>query len=142
MQELSESRFKPVYEQSGLSHAYEKVTRVVLSSGKVSIDISDHFNKMEGDKDWLHIARIEQLYPFPAKDTKELFAKLPNLQEIVWVQEEPQNMGAWSYISPYLTEIAPKGVNVQYIGRRRRSSPAEGDPTVHKKNRNALYLIA
>ncbi|MFT7820555.1 2-oxoglutarate dehydrogenase subunit E1 [Bacillus siamensis] len=138
VQELSESRFKPVYEQSGLSHAYEKVTRVVLSSGKVSIDISDHFNKMEGDKDWLHIARIEQLYPFPAKDTKELFAKLPNLQEIVWVQEEPQNMGAWSYISPYLTEIAPKGVNVQYIGRRRRSSPAEGDPTVHKKEQERI----
>ncbi|MCI4171180.1 hypothetical protein, partial [Bacillus spizizenii] len=44
-----------------------------------------------------------------------------------------QNMGAWSYISPYLTEIAPQGVSGQYIGRRRRSSPAEGDPTVHKK---------
>ncbi|KYD02527.1 2-oxoglutarate dehydrogenase E1 component [Bacillus atrophaeus] len=138
VQELSESQFQPVYEQSGLSHDYEKVTRLVLSSGKVSIDISDHFNKLEDGKDWLHIARVEELYPFPAKEIKELFAKLPNLEEIVWVQEEPQNMGAWSYISPYLSEVAPEGVSVQYIGRRRRSSPAEGDPTVHKKEQERI----
>jgi 2-oxoglutarate dehydrogenase E1 component len=60
------------------------------------------------------------------------------LEEIVWVQEEPQNMGAWNYIEPYLREIAPKDVKVRYIGRRRRSSPAEGDPTVHKKEQERI----
>ncbi|MCF7618208.1 2-oxoglutarate dehydrogenase E1 component [Bacillus sonorensis] len=138
VQELSEGGFKPVYEMSGLSHQYEKVTRLILSSGKVSIDISDYFNKMEAEKDWLHIARVEELYPFPAKHIKAIFAKLPHLEEIVWVQEEPQNMGAWNYIEPYLREVAPKGVNVRYIGRRRRSSPAEGDPTVHKKEQERI----
>ncbi|MEC1259944.1 2-oxoglutarate dehydrogenase E1 component [Bacillus swezeyi] len=138
VQELSDSNFKPVYEMSGLSHQYEKVTRLVLSSGKVSIDISDYFNKMETEKDWLHIARVEELYPFPAKHIKAFFGKLPNLEEIVWVQEEPQNMGAWNYIEPYLREIAPKDIKVRYIGRRRRSSPAEGDPTVHKKEQERI----
>ena len=67
-----------------------------------------------GEKDWLHIARVEELYPFPAKHIKAIFSKLPNLEEIVWVQEEPQNMGAWNYIEPYLREVAPKDVKVRY----------------------------
>lgn len=70
VQELSESRFQPVYEQSGLSHDYEKVTRLVLSSGKVSIDISDHFNKLEDGKEWLHIARIDSCIHSRQKESK------------------------------------------------------------------------
>ncbi|BBP90085.1 hypothetical protein BsIDN1_37030 [Bacillus safensis] len=64
--------------------------------------------KWKSRKDWLHVARVEQLYPFPAKDIKGILTKLTNLEEIVWVQEEPQNMGAWGYIEPYLREIAPE----------------------------------
>ncbi|UJM26000.1 2-oxoglutarate dehydrogenase E1 component [Bacillus altitudinis] len=138
VQELTDGQFRPVLEQPGLVHDHEKVTRLVLSSGKVSIDISDRFTQMEDPKDWLHIARVEQLYPFPAKDIKAILSKLTNLEEIVWVQEEPQNMGAWGYIEPYLREIASEKVKVRYIGRRRRSSTAEGDPTVHKKEQERI----
>ncbi|WP_345807707.1 2-oxoglutarate dehydrogenase E1 component [Bacillus pumilus] len=138
VQELTDGQFQPVLEQPGLVHDHEKVTRLVLSSGKVSIDISDRFTQMEEPKDWLHIARVEQLYPFPAKDIKAILSKLTNLEEIVWAQEEPQNMGAWGYIEPYLREIASEKVKVRYIGRRRRSSTAEGDPTVHKKEQERI----
>ncbi|MDA1475050.1 2-oxoglutarate dehydrogenase E1 component [Bacillus changyiensis] len=138
VEEFTSSGFKPVYEIAGLSDQYEKVTRLVLSSGKISIDISGRFYQMEAEKDWLHIARVEELYPFPAKHLKAIFSKLSQLEEIVWVQEEPQNMGAWNYIEPYLREIAPKHVTVRYIGRRRRSSPAEGDPTIHKKEQERI----
>lgn len=115
VQELTDGQFCPVLEQPGLVHDHEKVSRLVLSSGKVSIDISDRFTQMEEPKDWLHVARVEQLYPFPAKDIKGILTKLTNLEEIVWVQEEPQNMGAWGYIEPYLREIAPEKVKVRYI---------------------------
>ncbi|MGG3643070.1 2-oxoglutarate dehydrogenase E1 component [Bacillus gobiensis] len=133
VQELTESTFKPVLEQNSKAQVEEKVTRLVLSSGKVAIDLGDFYNQIKEDKEWVHLARVEELYPFPAKEIKKVLSKLTNLEEIVWVQEEPQNMGGWNYIDPYLRELAPKGVSVRYIGRRRRSSPAEGDPTVHKK---------
>lgn len=59
--------------------------------------------------------------------------QFPNLKEMVWVQEEPKNMGAWNFVEPRLLTLAPAGVQVAYVGRRRRSSTAEGDPIVHKK---------
>lgn len=64
---------------------------------------------------------------------KEILTRYPNVEEIVWIQEEPKNMGAWNFVEPRLKEIAGSDIDVTYIGRRRRSSPAEGDPTVHKK---------
>ncbi|NRK74420.1 hypothetical protein F3B05_25805, partial [Salmonella enterica subsp. enterica serovar Typhi] len=56
------------------------------------------------------------------------------LKEIVWVQEEPKNMGAWSFMEPRIRKLIPNSVSLQYVGRRRRSSPAEGDPNVHRKD--------
>ena len=76
------------------------------------------------------------------EDIQELFASYPNLNEIVWVQEEPKNMGAWNFVEPRLRTAAPEGVKVDYIGRRRRSSPAEGDPTIHKQGQNRIITSA
>ncbi|KAB2329830.1 2-oxoglutarate dehydrogenase E1 component [Bacillus mesophilum] len=129
--ELSEGEFKPVIEQNGLGENHEAVTRIVLATGKMSIDLAESLSKKE-DMDWLHVLRVEEIYPFPLTKIKEIMSRYPNLQEIIWVQEEPKNMGAWTFIEPRLNEIAPKGSAVSYIGRRRRSSPAEGDPNVHK----------
>jgi 2-oxoglutarate dehydrogenase E1 component len=60
----------------------------------------------------------------------------------VWVQEEPKNMGGWIHAASYLWDIAPSGVSIQYIGRRRRSSTAEGDPTVHRQEQNRIIRQA
>lgn len=129
--ELSEGEFQPVVEQPGLGEQQEKVKRLILATGKMAIDLAENLKNVE-DKEWFHILRVEEIYPFPFAKVKEIIARYPNLEEIVWVQEEPKNMGAWSFVSHRLLEIAPKEIAVNYLGRRRRSSPAEGDPNVHK----------
>lgn len=130
--ELSEGEFQLVIEQSGLGLATEKVTRIILATGKMTIDLAESLKNIE-NKDWFHILRVEEIYPFPLEVISQIVRRFPNLQEIIWVQEEPKNMGAWNFVEPRLKHIAPAGVEVLYSGRRRRSSPAEGDPNVHKK---------
>jgi 2-oxoglutarate dehydrogenase E1 component len=128
--QLTEGSFEPIFEQPGLGSKPEQVERVVLCSGKVSIDIAEQLSGE--DNDWLHVLRIEEIYPFPLNELKEILGRYPNLKEVVWVQEEPKNMGAWTFVEPRINEAAPKEIKVAYIGRRRRSSPAEGDPNTHK----------
>ena len=76
------------------------------------------------------VARIEQLYPFPVEAARELIASYPSLDEVVWAQEEPQNMGAWRTIRHRLEEAAA-GIPVRFVGRPWRASAAEGYPTAH-----------
>ncbi|MFS0882577.1 2-oxoglutarate dehydrogenase E1 component [Metabacillus niabensis] len=142
LSDLSEGEFKPVIEQPGLGQSPEKIKRLVLCSGKIAIDLTDKLNSLEGNQDWVHILRVEELYPFPKKIISSIISKLTSLEEIVWVQEEPQNMGAWLFMDPKLREIAPQGVPVKYIGRRRRQSPAEGDPNIHRKDQNRIVTEA
>ncbi len=131
-EDLSNTVFNSVLEQKGLGENKDSVERVVLCSGKIAIDIEERLEELES-KDWFHVLRVEELYPFPKQDIAQIFEQYKNLKEIVWVQEEPKNMGAWTFAEPRLRDIAPEGVSVSYIGRRRRSSPSEGEPTVHKK---------
>ncbi|MBS2969241.1 2-oxoglutarate dehydrogenase E1 component [Metabacillus sp. KIGAM252] len=142
VQELSSGSFKKVLEQSGMGGEHKAVTRVVLCSGKLAIDISDKVRQSEENTDWLHVLRVEELYPYPQKEVESILSRYENLKEIIWVQEEPQNMGAWTYIEPKLRESAPSGADVSYIGRTRRSSTAEGDPTVHKKDQERIITQA
>lgn len=130
-EELSNGRFMPVLEHPGLGSETEKVERLLFCSGKIAIDLAEKIHSTE-EFDWLHILRIEEIYPFPKKEILERMGRYPNLKEICWIQEEPKNMGAWSFVEPRLQEMSPEGIKVEYIGRRRRSSPAEGDPNVHK----------
>ncbi|MGG3925964.1 2-oxoglutarate dehydrogenase E1 component [Metabacillus fastidiosus] len=138
--ELSEGQFKPIIEQK--EQFPERVTRIVFSTGKVSIDLLDKLNSLEGEKDWVKLVRIEELYPFPEKEIKQLLARYSSLKEILWVQEEPQNMGAWNYIEPRLRAIATDSVSVSYVGRRSRQSTAEGDPLIHKNCQERIVTHA
>lgn len=136
---FTEGEFKPVFEQEGLGAQVDKVERVVLCSGKIAIDLADRINKNQDQGwDWLHIARVEELYPFPKKQIREIFSRYKNVKEIVWVQEEPKNMGAWPYIESRIREITPAQATISYIGRTHRSSPAEGDPNAHKKEQERI----
>lgn len=141
IQDLAAGTFQPVLEQKGLGKNHESVERIILCSGKVAIDLEEQL-KDKKDVDWLHILRVEELYPFPSEELSEIFSRYPNVKELVWVQEEPKNMGGWMHADPYLREIAPNGSEVKYIGRRRRSSPSEGDPTVHRKEQNRIIQQA
>lgn len=129
---FSEGRFLRVLEQEGLGERPDLVERLVLCSGKVAIDLAEGIENHErSDWNWLHVARIEQLYPLPEKELQSVIGRFPNLREICWVQEEPQNMGAWRYMTPYLRRLAPISVAVRYIGRPEHASPASGFQQVH-----------
>ncbi|KGA98733.1 2-oxoglutarate dehydrogenase E1 [Alkalihalobacillus alcalophilus ATCC 27647 = CGMCC 1.3604] len=137
---FSEGEFLPVLEQPGLGEKADKVERILLCSGKVSIDLAERIDKKSDDEnwDWLHIARVEELYPFPKRLIRELFANYKNLKEVIWVQEEPKNMGAWPFMESRIRDITPENVNVSYIGRTFRSSPAEGNPIAHKTEQERI----
>jgi 2-oxoglutarate dehydrogenase E1 component len=77
------------------------------------------------------IARVEQLYPWPNNALGDLLAAYPALREVVWLQEEPQNMGAWTYVAPRLRALLGRDIPLSYIGRPERASPAVGSGRVH-----------
>jgi 2-oxoglutarate dehydrogenase E1 component len=88
------------------------------------------------------IVRLEQLYSFPWSEARELLARYPRLEELVWVQEEPRNMGAWNFLASKLVELAPPGVQVAYVGRPERASPAEGYPAAHAAEQRRIIREA
>ncbi|MCQ6276187.1 2-oxoglutarate dehydrogenase E1 component [Bacillus sp. V3B] len=139
--ELSEGEFQSVIEQPDLLEKIEKVQRIVFSTGKVAIDLAEKLNT-ESETDWLHLVRIEEIYPFPESEIERIIKRYPHVKEIVWVQEEPKNMGAWHFVEPFLRTYSSSNTIVSYLGRRRRSSPAEGDPNVHKKDQARIITAA
>jgi 2-oxoglutarate dehydrogenase complex dehydrogenase (E1) component-like enzyme len=125
--DLAEGRFEPILDDPGADR--NAVTRLVLTSGKLYYDLQGHEDRPHVGS--VAIARIEQLYPFPVVPAAALTSSYPNLRELVWAQEEPQNMGAWRTIRHRLEAAAPADIHVQYVGRPWRASPSEGYPTSH-----------
>ena len=122
--DLADGAFSPVLEEPGI--AREDVTRLVVCSGKVYYDIVGHEERANARH--VAVARLEELYPFPVGAYARVVRSYPHVQEIVWAQEEPQNMGAWRTIRHRLE--AP-GVPLRFVGRPWRASPSEGYPTAH-----------
>lgn len=140
-QAFSEGKFQFLIEQPGMGKRPEHIERLIFCSGKVGIDLLEAIESgkySEDDLQRMHIVRIEQLYPFPQEEIADVIGRYQHLKEIVWVQEEPMNMGAWSYMEPRLNEFATKDVEVRYIGRPRRSSPAEGLPDLHNQDQERI----
>lgn len=130
IEQLSEGKFEEVIEQPGLGQNPKKVKRLILASGKVTIDLAEAVKDGEGF-DHVHIVRVEQLYPFPSEKIAEIISRYPSLKEIAWVQEEPKNQGPWRFVLENLLELA-NGKKVRYIGRPEMSSTSEGDTDSHK----------
>ena len=112
------------------------IRRVLLCSGKVAVDLLT--SKLRPAHPEVAIVRVEQLYPFPLADLRPLLEGYPDLHEVVWLQEEPENMGAWAYARPRLQELLENRWPLRYLGRPRASSPAEGSTNWHVVNQNAL----
>ena len=136
--DLAEGSFQPVLDDP--TQYKERTQRLVLSSGKVYYDIVGH--ELRGTSTTSAVARIEQLYPFPSEQVKALVASYPSLQEVIWAQEEPQNMGAWRSIRHRLEEARPKDVPLRYVGRPWRASPSEGYPTAHLREQDRIVREA
>ena len=138
--ELTGGRFERVLDDPGVDHA--AVERLVLCSGKLYFDIVGH--ELRESVPGVAVARIEQLYPFPVAALEALLAAYPRLREVVWAQEEPQNMGPWRSIRHRLEETvrASTAEGVRYIGRSWKASPSEGYPTAHQREQDRIVRQA
>jgi 2-oxoglutarate dehydrogenase E1 component len=134
LDELAEGAFQPVIGDRSVDA--EQARRLVLCSGKVYYDMVGH--ELRDAADTVAVARLEQLYPFPKAELAAVVSSFPNLAEVVWAQEEPQNMGAWRSIRHRLEESLPSGVPLRYVGRPWRASPSEGYPTAHLRDQDRI----
>lgn len=141
LKDLTEGKWMPAIDDPMDKKQAKKVKRLILCSGKVYIDlVSSELREKSLD---IAIARVEQLYPRPKEEILEIVARYPNITQLVWLQEEPQNMGAWKYMLPFLKrKIVPEGTTIHYIGRKRNSSPSEGSSSMHKVNQEMLIKQA
>ncbi len=140
-QDLAEGRFEPVLDDPEAAARRDEVTRLALCSGKVYVDLVNGPGR--ADARAVAIARVEELYPFPEGRLETLIASYPHLRELVWVQEEPRNMGAWQFASPSLHALARRhDVALRYIGRPERASPAVGSARVHAAEQAAIVVDA
>jgi 2-oxoglutarate dehydrogenase E1 component len=138
--EFSQGRWRPIIDDFDRSQNAANVSRLLLCSGKNYIDlVTSEFRKEHSE---VAIARVEQLYPFPSNDLAEILNHYPNLNQIAWVQEEPQNMGAWNFIHPFLMEVSNDRFSLSYVGRPPSASPAEGSSAWHTKHQMALLKKA
>jgi 2-oxoglutarate dehydrogenase E1 component len=117
-----------------------KVHRLIFCSGKVYYDLL--LARRERDVDDVAIARIEQLYPCPAKEVEEIVKLYPQAREVMWAQEEPWNMGAWHEMHRRLQRVAGNTHEITYAGRRAAASPATGSYKAHKSEEDDLLNIA
>jgi 2-oxoglutarate decarboxylase len=133
-----DTRFHPVLAEPGVKD--ELVTRLLLCTGKIYYDLVGHPDRPAHTG--LAVARVELLYPFPEGQILALINRYPNLQEVVWVQEEPRNVGARAHMFPRLMQIMPEGMHFGFIGRPERASPGEGYPAAHIKEQNRIVTTA
>jgi len=139
-EELSGGSFRFVLDDPSAGGRREKVERLVLCSGKIYYDLDAAPKRASAES--VAIGRVELLYPFAKAELDQLIAGYPTLKEIVWVQEEPRNMGAWSVMQRRMPELLPEGVELGYVGRPPRASPGEGYAAAHTKEQERIVLTA
>jgi multifunctional 2-oxoglutarate metabolism enzyme len=138
LEHLTDSRFYPVLSEPRIDE--DKVTRLVLCSGKIYYDLKGHATRENNES--VAISRVELLYPFPQRQILDDVARYPNLREVLWVQEEPRNMGPRMHMSPRLLHILPSSLEFGYVGRPERASPGEGYPAAHTMEQTRIIRTA
>src|SRR5213083_785623 len=140
LEDLTTGRFSPVLDDATAADRRDAVRRLILCSGKVYYDLTLAPARVQATQ--VAIGRVELLYPFPSEELVTLIRRYPNLREIVWVQEEPRNMGPQKFMLPQLRELVGPEVTVRDIGRPERSSPAEGYPAAHQAEQARIVAAA
>jgi multifunctional 2-oxoglutarate metabolism enzyme len=138
--ELAEGSFERVIDDPSLPAGREQVTKLVLCSGKVYYDIAMHEDRAAAEH--IAVARVELLYPFPEGELKDLMDSYPNLERVVWVQEEPRNMGARAFMRRRMAKILPERLSYDYVGRQLRAAPGEGYSAAHKREQARIVRVA
>jgi 2-oxoglutarate dehydrogenase E1 component len=140
LNDLAKGSFQPVIDDALTQARPQDVTRVLLCSGKVFVDLES--SPARSGNRAVAIVRLEELYPVPEQQLRELLGRYSACEELVWVQEEPANMGAWPYLAPAIRAIAGPAIRVRYVGRPEQGSPAEGSPEVHLAEQSRLVAEA
>lgn len=125
--ELAQGCFQPVLDDLVADRG--QVRRLILSTGKVSHELRARREQLGAQA--VALARLELLYPFPKAELGRLLDSYPGLEEVVWAQEEPRNMGAYSFVVPWLRGLLPARVRLAYAGRRAHAAPSEGSMRDH-----------
>src|SRR5881392_4232152 len=148
LEELTQGGFRTVIDDIALGGAPEAgvtiehggVRRILLCSGKIYYELLAA--RRERALDWVALVRVEQLYPFPAKELEAVFAAYPEARQVYWVQEEPWNMGAWHVMYRRLRRVLPEDRTLNYAGRPEAASPATGSFKLHLAEERELVNAA
>ncbi|MGI8912027.1 MAG: 2-oxoglutarate dehydrogenase E1 component [Rubrobacteraceae bacterium] len=139
LEDLTENAFRPVLDDEEARDRAGSVERLILCTGKVYMELvgSDYREEAVDTA----IGRVELLYPFPEERVREIAEGYPNLREVLWVQEEPRNMGAWTFVEPRLRTLFEE-LPVSFVGKPDRPSPAQGSARFHKEEHAGIVRSA
>ena len=137
--ELTNGGFRPLIDDAQVGDA-NTVERIVFCSGKVFYDLADARKKSGEER--VAIIRVEQFYPFPVSAVQNAISKYLNAKDLVWCQEEPKNMGAWTFMEGRFEDLIPGGDRLRYVGRAESPSPATGNYAVHTQEQGRLVSEA
>ena len=136
LEEFTDGSFLRVIDDAKIADP-EAVSRVALCTGKIYYDlVAARDAKEEGNG--VALVRVEELYPFPEAELRTVFDRYSRVEQVYWVQEESQNMGAWLFVRSYLDELLPADCDLGYMGRDEAASPATGSGQVHQSEQREI----
>lgn len=136
LRDLAEGRFQSVIEDDEARRDPARVRRLILASGKICVELAA--SRERSGHPGVAVCRLEQLYPLPEDDLRAALEAYPHLEEVVWMQEEPRNMGAWEHVGPQIARLIDGRWPLRYLGRPASASPAEGSTARHNANQAML----
>jgi 2-oxoglutarate dehydrogenase E1 component len=131
LEDLASGQFAAVLDNADNRPSAQKI---IFCSGKIYYQLITR--RQQINEATIAIIRLEQLYPFPEKALEEIAARYPKATSWVWVQEEPENMGAWQFVRPRLTALLKR--DIDYVGRDAAASPATGFPKIYKMEQDGI----
>ena len=136
--DLTSGGFRPVLDDPSPAIVPEQVRRLVLCTGKIYYDLA----AAQERNGHVALVRVEELYPWPHEALAAVLDRYTAIEEVVWAQEEPKNMGAWTFVAPRLRAAVGNTMPIRYIGRPERASPAEGYASAHSEQQSRLVSDA
>jgi 2-oxoglutarate dehydrogenase E1 component len=136
LSDLVSGTFQPVIDDAAVAQQRESVKRIVFCTGKIYYDLLDKRKRDGGDG--VALVRVEELYPWPHEEVARIVDLYPAIEDVVWAQEEPKNMGSWTFVWPRLRVSTGNAITVRYIGRAERASTAEGYAEPHKAEQERI----
>ena len=134
-EDLTDGKYQPLITDQEVEDK-KKVKRVIFCSGKVYYDL--YKQREDNEQDNIALIRLEQFYPFPNKDVNDVLSEYSHVEDVVWCQEEPKNMGAWTFVSNRIMEQLQDKQKLSYVGRQASASPAAGQMKIHKAEQERL----